>query len=628
MNFLNMKHSVLSALSAASLLAVSCAVPEKIEKAAANVFILDGCDTVVEDSGGLKKDGGRYVQTYRTDSGFFTLRYSLVENTDAVLLDCCFSPEKDLDSLSVEFQFYNLPPDSVTDRYCLPFSLPYLRDRKLNVIPDRYVSNAETNNNTFSLITGDGTFSVSILPDESRMNTVCDAAEADDYAVALYESEGAVRFRGMFGKNLTAGKTVGRRFLLSSRENCSGTFETGYHVGEYMNLVHYPYDIDLDVLYDRSMDYLLHNQYAYWKISDDGTSEFYGSVHSGTAEAYGNGNAVYAMYGNSFSIAALNQYLESHPDDPAARERLSSVEKFLFDSDVRTPEGAFWSMLDLMDGKGYVDQAYRKWLETHATAWITYYILEAYEISGNQRYRTEAEKSLVWLLSVQRADGSFPKYFEEGEPSGESLGDIAWAALAFMNASRLGLGVEFRQAAMKALDWMEKNVVQTRMYCGSFEDVGGVNDSYCPSVTARAFISAYSLTGDGHYLDLARKSLSVSLAWMTTGYTSAGYTTYDESRRIKPGYSQIESVTCYFPCSYTLPMMYLACTEMGKLTKDNPKESRYWLGIADNFIGISDFMFEGTECRYGMEWLSAPFLVFSEWGNMQLCWAIRKSQED
>ena len=173
---------------------------------------------------------------------------------------------------------------------------------------------------------------------------------------------------------------------------------------------------------------------------------------------------------------------------------------------------------------------------------------------------------------------------------------------------------------------MERNVVQTRTYCGSFEDVGGINDSYCPSVSARAFISAFRMTGDSHFLDLARKSLSVSLAWIATGHTAIGYSAKDKSTWVKPEYSQFESVTCYFPCSYTLAMMYLACTELGKLTEDNPRESSYWLGIARNFIGISDFMFEGTLCRYGMEWIPEPYLVFSEWGNMQLCWAIKKSQ--
>ena len=622
---MSFRHSILT-VSAIGLMAASCTVPEKIETAASNVRILDGCGNEPDAAGRLEKEDGRYVQTLRTEFGDITLSYSLLDNIDAVLLDCSFNAAKDIDSLSTELTFYSIPADSVQGRYCLPFSLPYLRSRELNVIPDRYISNAETNSNTFSLITKDETFSVSIVPDEKRMNTRYDNSEADDYAVAMYQGEGTVKFRGMFGKNLKAGEPVSRRFLISSRKNAPGCFETGYHIGEYMNLVHYPYDINLDTLYARSMAYILHNEYAYGKISEDGASEFFGSVHSGTGEPFGNGNAVYAMYGNSFSLAALNQYLAIHPDDCAARERLSSVEKILFGTDIRTPEGAFWSMLDLASGKGYVDQAYRKWLETHATAWITYYILEAYETNGSPGYRKEAEKSLAWLLSKQRADGSLPKYFENGEPSSESLGDIAWAALAFEKAAELGLGEEYKTAALNALDWMEKNVVEARLYCGSFEDVGGVNDSYCPSVTARAFISAFRLTGDNHFLDMARKALSVSLAWISTGYAATDEDSYDESLRFKPGYAQFESVTCYYPCSYTLPMMYLACTELGKLTADNPRESAYWLGIADNFIGVSDFMIDGTKCRYGMQWLPEPFLVFSEWGNLQLCWAIMKSQ--
>lgn len=38
---------------------------------------------------------------------------------------------------------------------------------------------------------------------------------------------------------------------------------------------------------------------------------------------------------------------------------------------------------------------------------------------------------------------------------------------------------------------------------------------------------------------------------------------------------------------------------------------------------ISDFMASpNNKCTYGMEWRCFPFLVFNEWGNMQLSWVI------
>jgi len=609
--------------------ASSCSTKDTIPDAIPDVSVITGDRTALKPSG-IKKRGGKCIQTIRTDSALLSILYSKALSSDAIMIECAFTARKDIDSLSLELSLGSFEPESVKNRFCLPFSLPYLRDEGKNIIPDRFISNAETCSNTFSLITDSLTFSVSILPAPEKMNRVCDPSDAGDYYVAMFSNQGSIRLKGLFGNNIRSGSTVTRRILVSTSRNTPGCMETGIHVGEYMNLVHYPNDMDKKHIHDCSMDFLLHNPYAYGKVDDKGHCNFYGSIHSGTGEPYGNGRAIYAMYGNSFSIAVLNHYLKEFPGDQAARERLDAVEGFLLDSDIRTPQGAYWSMLDLAKGKGYVDQAYRKWLETHATAWITYYILDAFETSGNPRYRKAALESLDWLISIQREDGSFPKYFEDGQPSPESMGDAAWAVLAFLKAWQLDMGEKYREAAIGTLGWMDGNVVGARQYFGSFEDVGGVNDSYCPSVTARAFIQAFRCTGEDSYLVSARKALSVSLSWVTTDYTQLRKRNvpFEIESSLKPSYAQIESVSCYYPCSYTLPMMYLACTELSQLLKDNPDEQKYWLGIADNLPGITDFMMHnGTKCRYGMEWLPGPFLVFSEWGNMQLCWIITKIRE-
>lgn len=70
--------------------------------------------------------------------------------------------------------------------------------------------------------------------------------------------------------------------------------------------------------------------------------------------------------------------------------------------------------------------------------------------------------------------------------------------------------------------------------CGSFEDVGGISDSYCPSISARAFIAAYRVTGNRHYLDIAKEILSVSLSWVTTDFTRKNQTYWDDKYLFMP----------------------------------------------------------------------------------------------
>ena len=119
------------------------------------------------------------------------------------------------------------------------------------------------------------------------------------------------------------------------------------------------------------------------------------------------------MYGNSFTVAAFNQYARSVGETPEKNYRLRGPRRFLLKTAVQNPDGSYWSMLPLDDKTGYVDQAYRKWIETHATGWIAYYLLTAYEIGGDKEYLAAAQKALKWLASIQKDDGSFPKVFRE-----------------------------------------------------------------------------------------------------------------------------------------------------------------------------------------------------------------------
>lgn len=554
---------------------------------------------------------------------------------NSILATVSFIPYQNMGNLSFGLSFFNLPTSEIKDKYCLPLSLPFLRADSLNVVPDGFIANKETFNNTFSLITEGETYSVSILPPSFRLNSQRDSvASVNEYlvgfnpaknkATGINPQDGSITFVSNHNYYISKGEKITRQFLISADKNDAATFSTGMHIGEYMATVDYFHKDNLTDIYRKSMSHLLDNSYCFREIKDQ-NENYFGASYSQTGEPYGNGNAIYAMYGNSFSTVALNQY-KKISDNKEVDRRLNGVNWFLTKSNVLTPQGAYWSMLDLFLGKGYVDQAYRKWLETHATAWVTYYMLNAYEISSNNDYLKTSLKTLNWMSSIQREDGSFPKYFEDDKPSNEAMGDIAWAVLSFLKAHKLGIkvgNVNLKESAERALRWMIDNVVETKQYYGSFEDVGGVNDAYCSSVSARAFIEGYEATGNKDYLDIAEKIMSVSLSWVTCDYTEDKMFTWNREYRMQPTYAHVESTSCYFPCSYTLPLMYKTAAELSLLV-DDPVKKNYWISVSKNFNHISDFLSDNpdTKMRYGMEWLLGPFLIFNEWGNSQLCWNI------
>jgi hypothetical protein len=558
---------------------------------------------------------------------------------DAFLVTCRFTTKRDLPSASIGLEMFNLPPEAVKATYCLSHSLPDTRDEKASNIPAGFIGNDVTLNNTFSLITDDVTFSLSVLTPQNHRTSLPDSETGKDYWVGFkpgtvsfpFDSplDGGITLMAHCHKGILEGETVVRQFVVAATANASGVYMPGRHIGQYMSLVGNPHRTNLLELYRKSMSYLLDDPCCFVATAKYGKG-FWGAVHSKTGDGYGNGRAFYAMYGCSFSVAALTQYAAMNGQDPRGMERLEEgPARFLTATDVLTPEGAYWSMLDVDRGT-LVDQANRKWLETHATGWVAYYLLNAYEIGGDKRFLDAATKNLKWLASIQNSDGSFPKYFENGKPSPEKQGDLAWNALTFLKANEMGValpGEDLSRRGILTMDWLMEHPVKNLQYYGSFEDVGGVIESYSSSVSAHALMTAYKLTGNIKYLQGAKAALSVSLAWITCDYCPIGQVenSWNVAEAIQPAYAQVESAACYYACSYTLPMMYVAASEVAAGTQG--AERSYWLQIVRQFNQMDVFFSDiaGTKAHFGMEWLTAPFLVFPEWGNAQTCWAIMET---
>jgi hypothetical protein len=573
---------------------------------------------------------------------------------DAAIIEFSVIPKHDFKNISMGMEVFNILPGEVKNIYCLPFSLPYFRKENENRIPDRWISNGETLNNTFSLITAEATYSLSVVPSEFRLDNKLNADAAQDYLVYFGIDEeridtnsftieksaenekyinnaGSILVKVNHPFEVKKGDTIQRQFIIHVSKE-TGQYTTGKHIGEYMAYVPYKKECNSMDLYLKSMDYLLENKNS-WNTSDQYGDNYWGAVHSQTGAPFGNGTAYYAMYGNSFSIAALNQFSKMGSLKEQEQKRLQGVKQFLTTSGIQNKDGSYWSMMSLDGEKDYVDQAYRKWIQTHATAWICYYLLESYEITGDVEILSAARKSLAWLIRKQRTDGSFPKYIDNGKDSKENQGDIGWNALAFFKAAELKVMPENNftseqlvQHGIKAVDWICDSRIQEKRFYGSFEDVGGVVDSYASTVCARAAIKAFQLTNDEKYLNAGKSILTISLAWVTCDFNKRGdKDSWAKDKEWQPAYGQVESTTCYYPCSYTLPMLYLASTEYAGIAPE--KEKLFWLKIARNMSHLSKFFNHDVNSASvnGMEWRLFPFLVFSEWGNSQTCWAILES---
>jgi hypothetical protein len=548
---------------------------------------------------------------------------------------------------------FHISPDDVEYMYCLPHSLPYFMEEEVNRIPARWISNGETLNNTFSLITSDVTYSLSIVPPDYRLSNEFNPDVARDYYVYFGKDEEPVEVPLFAKANLQEnneiihsagsilaianhfsavrqGEPVKRQFIVHvTRE--TGQYTTGRHIGQFMAYVPYEKEINSMDLYVKSMDYLLENQHIFNRSKEHGNN-FWGSVHSRTGAAFGNGTAYYAMYGNSFSMAALNQYAKMGQWKEQYQNRLDGVQQFLTNSNIQNKDGSYWSMLALGHGKfGYADQAYREWVQTHATAWVCYYLLESYEISGDKEVFDAARRGISWLVQQQNDEGWFPKYFDKGKPSKDKQGDIGWNALAFFKAAELNVMPEnvitsdqLVQRGLKAVDWICDSLVQTKKFFGSFEDVGGVVDSYASTVCARAAIKAFEASQDPKYRDAANHMLTISLAWVSSDFNPRAEIekSWAQDKQWQPAYGHVESTVCYYPCSYTLPLIYLAATEYAMIAPE--KERHFWIQLARNMSHMYAFLNQNPESETvnGMEWRLFPFLVFSEWGNSQTCWSI------
>ena len=90
----------------------------------------------------------------------------------------------------------------------------------------------------------------------------------------------------------------------------------------------------------------------------------------------------------------------------------------------------------------------------------------------------------------------------------------------------------------------------------------------------------------------------------------------------QPAYGHVESTTCWYPCSYTLADGLPRGVRPGPLSargagRTYGRRSRAVCRCLESYLRDN----EKTKCKWGMEWRIFPFLVFSEWGNSQTCWA-------
>ncbi len=198
--------------------------------------------------------------TFSYENSLFSAKISWkILFNDAVIIEFSVIPKHSFNNISMGLKAFNILPDDLKYIYCLPFSLPYFRKENENRIPARWISNRETLNNTFSLITSDATYSLSIVPPDFRLDNKLDSTAAHDYIISfgadderidtnsfarekLPENEkyisnaGSILAIANHPFEVNKGDTIQRQFIIHVSKE-SGQYTTGSHIGEYMAYV-------------------------------------------------------------------------------------------------------------------------------------------------------------------------------------------------------------------------------------------------------------------------------------------------------------------------------------------------------------------------------------------------------
>lgn len=123
-----------------------------------------------------------------------------------------------------------------------------------------------------------------------------------------------------------------------------------------------------------------------------------------------------------------------------------------------------------------------------------------------------------WLLPQQRADGSFPRAWEQSshavvEPS-SSASYAPVPMLAVLAQAHGDAGARFRTAALRAAEYVWRTQGRDAVFAGAVLDFPDVIDKEAGMLSLEAFLAAYDLTGDRAWVARAAVAADFTETWM------------------------------------------------------------------------------------------------------------------
>jgi hypothetical protein len=123
-----------------------------------------------------------------------------------------------------------------------------------------------------------------------------------------------------------------------------------------------------------------------------------------------------------------------------------------------------------------------------------------------------------WLLPQQRADGSFPRAWEQGTGKVvEASSSSSYAPvpmLALLSQAHGPQGVRYREAALRAAQYVWRSQGETGVFTGATLDFPDVIDKEAGMLSIEAFLAAYDLTGERAWVDRAAVAADFTETWM------------------------------------------------------------------------------------------------------------------
>ena len=120
-----------------------------------------------------------------------------------------------------------------------------------------------------------------------------------------------------------------------------------------------------------------------------------------------------------------------------------------------------------------------------------------------------------WLLTVQRANGSFPGNFQggSGQPTGNSSGATSYGAIPILIRMAEETGdKKYLDAAIRAGDFLWTNFSSKDLYLGAIGGEG--SDKESGMLSLEAYLALYENTKDAKWLDHAQSAGSYAESWI------------------------------------------------------------------------------------------------------------------